>query len=274
MRRGWSEPVTTTMQDVYTDLGAEAEELDQLVSGLDAAGWATPTPAPGWTVAHQIAHLGFIAHLAWAAAADKAEFGRMAASAKDDFQGAVDAAVAAYMAGGSAETLSRWRSEQAAATKALAEVPADQVVPWLVNPLPPSILAAAGLMELFGHGQDVYDGLGVERVPTDRIGHLAFFGTRTRDFGYLAHGLTPPAEEFRFELTAPSGVEWKFGPEDAENRVVGPALDFCLLVTRRRHHTDLALTASGEEAQRWLPIAQAYRGPAGAGRTPGQFAKS
>jgi uncharacterized protein (TIGR03084 family) len=260
------------MQDVYTDVAAEAHDLDRLVSGLDPAGWATPTPAPGWTVAHQIAHLGFIAHLAWAAAADRAEFGRLAAAAKDDFEGAVDAALTDYLAGGPDRTLSRWRTEQAAATKALAEVPADQVVPWLVNPLPPSILAAAGLMELFGHGQDVYDALGADRTPTDRIGHLAFFGTRTRDFGYLAHGLTPPAEEFRFELTAPSGLLWAFGPQDAEQRVSGPAYDFCLLVTRRRHHADLALTATGADATQWLEIAQAYRGPAGAGRKPGQFA--
>jgi uncharacterized protein (TIGR03084 family) len=261
------------MQDVHTDLAAEAQELDALVAELDSADWARPTPAPGWTVAHQIAHLGFIAHLAWAAAADQAEFGRLAAAAAGDFQGAVDASVAEYLAGGSAETLARWRAEQEAATKALAAVPADQTVPWLVNPLPPSVLAAAGLMELFGHGQDVYDALGVDRVPTDRIGHLAFFGTRTRDFGYLAHQLTPPTEEFRFELTAPSGVVWKFGPEDAEQRIVGPAHDFCLLVTRRRHHADLALTATGGEAAGWLEIAQAYRGPAGEGRRPGQFVR-
>ena len=260
------------MQDVYTDLAAEAADLDRVVAALDEAGWQTPTPAPGWTVAHQIAHLGFIAHLAWAAAADRAEFGRLAAAAKDDFEGAVNSALADYLTGGPAQTLARWRADQAAATKALAEVPADQVVPWLVNPLPPSILAAAGLMELFGHGQDVYDALGIDRTPTDRIGHLAFFGTRTRDFGYLAHGLTPPTEEFRFELTAPSGLIWNFGPEDATDRITGPAHDFCLLVTRRRHHGDLALTATAGEATRWLDIAQAYRGPAGEGRKPGQFA--
>jgi hypothetical protein len=54
--------------------------------------------------------------------------------------------------------------------------------------------------------------------------------------------------------------------------VSGPAEDFCLLVTRRRHRKDLSVVASGAEAERWLDIAQAYRGPAGAGRTPGQFA--
>ena len=34
-----------------------AAALDALVAGLPDDGWARPTPAPGWTVAHQIAHL-------------------------------------------------------------------------------------------------------------------------------------------------------------------------------------------------------------------------
>lgn len=91
-----------------------------------------------------------------------------------------------------------------------------------------------------------------------------------RDLGYESHGLTPPAAPFRFELTAPSGEPWTIGREDAQT-ISGPAHDFCLLVTRRRHRDDLALTAAGEDAEQWLDIAQTYRGPAGEGRKPGQF---
>ena len=46
----------------------------------------------------------------------------------------------------------------------------------------------------------------------------------------------------------------------------GPALDFCLLVTQRRHRDDLAVTAEGADAEQWLTIAQAFAGPPGAGR--------
>jgi hypothetical protein len=51
-------------------------------------------------------------------------------------------------------------------------------------------------------------------------------------------------------------------------------LDFCLLVTQRRHRADLAVAASGARADRWLDLAQAFAGPPGAGRRPGQFAPS
>ena len=112
---------------------------------------------------------------------------------------------------------------------------------------------------------------GAEREYTDRIGYLVAFAVRTRDFGYLARGLTPPEAEFRFEITAPSGAVWEFGATDATQKVTGPAVDFCLLATRRRHRGDLAVTASGAEADRWLDIAQCYRGSPGPGRLPGQF---
>lgn len=262
----------TAANDVFSALTEEAAELDGILGALPPARWDTPTPAPGWTVTHQIAHLAFVADLAGLAAAKPDVFAAIAAGAQSDFQGAADAGMKEYLDGTPEQIRARWQNSQATAGAALAAIPAGEVVPWLVNPLPPTVLAAAGLTELFGHGQDVRDALGVRREYTDRIGHIVFFGARTRDFGYQAHGLTPPAEEFRYEITAPSGALWAFGPEDATQRVSGPAADFCLLVTRRRHHSDLALTATGQEAARWLTIAQAYRGPAGQGREPGQFA--
>ncbi len=145
------------------------------------------------------------------------------------------------------------------------------MVPWLARPLPAGILASAGIMELFAHGQDIADTMAAPVEHTDRIWHLVAFAVRTWDFGYIARGLQAPAGEFRFELVSPSGELWQFGPDDAGQRVTGPAVDFCLLTTRRRHRDDLALTAIGAEADQWLDIAQAYRGSPGQGRRPGQF---
>ncbi|HRK45755.1 MAG TPA: wyosine base formation domain-containing protein, partial [Nocardioides sp.] len=77
----------------------------------------------------------------------------------------------------------------------------------------------------------------------------------------------PPAGEFRVELTAPSGELWTWGPEDAAQRVGGPAYDFCLLVTQRVHRDDTELVAEGVDAEHWLTIAQAFAGPSGTGRS-------
>lgn len=263
----------TDLRNVFEDLDTESKEIDRMVAGLDAAGWDTPTPAPGWTVAHQVAHLAFVFTLAGTAASKPEAFKAALARAGSDFNAAVNAALSQYLPASPEALLSRWRSERRAAVDALAAVPADKVVPWLVRPLPPGILACAGIMEAFAHGQDIADALGIRRDPTDRLRHLVGFATLTWDFGYQARGLTPPDTEFRFEITGPSGEPWTYGPKDATQRIAGPAYDFCLLVTRRRHRADLAITATGAEADHWLDIAQAYRGKAGAGRRPGQFAR-
>lgn len=205
----------TAPHDVYADLIAEGESLDQFVARLDQAQWPLATPAPGWTIAHQIAHLASIARLAALAAAHPAAFQAQLAGAADDFDGAVNAALAPYLADSPQAMLSRWRSERAAAAAALAAVPPGQTVPWLARPLPPAILASAGIMELFAHGQDIADAVGARRDHTDRIRHVVGFSMRNWDFCYLVRGLAAPDRPFRFELTAPSGDLWEFGRRGA-----------------------------------------------------------
>jgi uncharacterized protein (TIGR03084 family) len=257
--------------DVFADLAAEGDALDKIVTGLDASQWALKTPAPGWTVKHQVAHMASIFHIAGLAASDPDAFVAMTAGADKDFDGAVFALLTPYLATSTDDLAARWRSERDAAVTALAALSPDQMVPWVARYLPVRVLACAGMMELFAHGQDIADTVGAHREHTDRIGHLAWFATRNRDFGYQVRGLTPPEAEFRYELTAPSGTVWEFGPADAKELITGPALDFCLLVTRRRHRDDLAVRATGTVADDWLDIAQAYRGSPGPGRQPGQF---
>ena len=131
-------------------------------------------------------------------------------------------------------------------------------------------MATARFMETWAHAHDVADALGRPVRPTSRLRHVVHLGVRTRDFSFAAHGLEPPAEEFRIELAGPEGKVWDHGPQNAAQSVRGPAYDFCLLVTQRRHRADLALIASGADADRWLDIAQAFAGPPGAGRAPAE----
>lgn len=258
-------------RDVIADLTADGKELEKILDGLGEADWRLPTPATGWSIAHQVGHLAFIFRLAGTAAADPDAFNAMIAKASANFDAAVNGALADYIGDPPEVLLSRWRTERDASLKALAAVPADQLVPWLVRPLPPAVLACAGAMELFAHGQDIMDTLKLTPTYTDRLWHVTWFVTLVWDFGYQSRGLTPPDTQFRYELTAPSGTQWTFGPEDAPQKISGPAKDLCLLATRRRHRTDLSLTPTGPDAEQWLDIAQCYRGPAGKGRQPGQF---
>lgn len=279
---------------VVADLVAEGEELDGLVAPLELTGWATPTPAPGWTVAHQIAHLASTDTAALASVAlgrgpravgrylvDTDQVGPALRAAgtsagwaarrgvrrwsPEDLSALVDALAQAGSRVDPPRLLTRWRTGRRRLAAGLADVRTSAKLWWIGMRLGPASMATARLMETWAHGQDVADALGVEREPTSRLRHIARLGVRTRDFGYRMHGLEPPATEFRVELAAPDGSTWAWGPEGAANRVTGPALDFCLLVTRRRHPDDLRLVAKGAAAQ-WLPIAQAYAGSPGPGR--------
>jgi enediyne biosynthesis protein E11 len=257
--------------EVIADLVADADVLDHILGDLEGSDWRRETPAPGWTIAHQVAHLSATFRLAALAASDPERFQAMKARLSDDFDANVAGAMQPYLGSSPEQMFRRWQDERHNVVQALRALPADEMVPWLVRPLPASILAAAGIMELFAHGQDIVDALGATRTPTDRIRHLVAFVVRTWDIGYLARGETPPEVAFRFEITAPSGVRWVYGPDDATQRITGSAIDLCLLATRRRHRADLSLTATGDQADHWLNIAQAYRGSPGEGRRPGQF---
>ncbi|MFF7700123.1 TIGR03084 family metal-binding protein [Streptomyces lydicus] len=255
---------------VPADLRAESEELDALVAGLPAGRWAQPTPAAGWTVAHQIAHLEWTDRQALLSAIDPDAFARAAQQALATPLTFVDEAAEEGAKLPPAVLLARWREGRDALQRALAAHPAGAKLPWYGPPMSVASMATARLMETWAHGQDVADALGVARRPTARLRHIARIGVRTRDFAYVTHQLTPPQEEFRIELRAPDGSLWEYGPAGAAQRVTGSALEFCLLVTQRAHRDDLpSLRAEGAEAERWLGIAQAFAGPPGKGRAPG-----
>ncbi|GHJ57114.1 TIGR03084 family protein [Nonomuraea sp. TT08I-71] len=249
---------------LLADLAAESEQLDALVAPLPPEAWARPTPAPGWTVAHQIAHLAWTDHVAHLAATDTAAFFASVTGAPDPSR-LVDDGAEAFLASADA-LLARWRAGRAALAAALAAAPAGEKLPWYGTRMSPASMATARLMETWAHGEDVADALGVRRTPTGRLRHVAHLGFRTLGHGFAAHGRAAPAAPVRVELVAPHGDTWAFGPDDAADRVTGPALDFCLLVTQRRHRADLALVATGPVADEWLDVAQAFAGPPGGKR--------
>ncbi|MQY04385.1 TIGR03084 family metal-binding protein [Actinomadura macrotermitis] len=249
---------------LLADLTAEGDSLDALVAPLAPAGWATPTPAAGWTIAHQIAHLAWTDRQAIAAM--DGTFDAILETALADPANFVENGAAEGATAEPAELLASWRAVRGAVVRDLAAVPAGTKLPWFGPPMSPASMATGRLMETWAHGEDVAEALGVTRAPTARLRHVAHIGVRARDFSFRNRGLEPPAADFRVALTGPDGDTWSWGPEDAAQSVTGPALDFCLLVTQRRNRADVAVTATGADADRWLDVAQAFAGPPGTGR--------
>jgi uncharacterized protein (TIGR03084 family) len=256
-----------SLDELTTDLAAEHADLDGMVADLDEAGFATPTPAEGWQVRDQVSHLAWFDREAVRAALDPESFVSTLSEALSD-ETYTERAVAEGRRYSSPVLLAWWRAARAGLLDALAALDPATRVPWYGPPMSAASFVTARLMETWAHGQDVADALGVERVPTDRLRHVAFLGARAFPNSYRVRDLPVPDATVRVELVAPSGAAWSWGDEAATDVVRGPALDFCLVVTQRRHVDDTELVAEGPVAVEWLGLAQAFAGPAGPGREP------
>jgi len=254
--------------DVVADLGAEYADLDAVVGGLDDAAWDLPTPAAGWTVGDQVRHLAFSDARARDAVADPQGF---EAAKAGDVAAAVSSAIEASRSMPRREVLAWWRDERSALLQLLASADPSRRVPWYGPPMGLMSFATARLMETWAHGQDVVDALGIVRAPTPRLRHVADLGVRALPWSFTVHGMPVPAEPVRVELRGPGGEEWAWGPAGATDVVCGDALDFCLVVTQRRHPGDVHLQLRGLVAGQWMAVAQAFAGPPGSGRSKGEF---
>ena len=72
------------LERLLTDLADESAVLDSLVTPLSPDGWARPTPAVGWSVAHQIAHLAWTDRASLIAATDAEAFAELLQAAAAD----------------------------------------------------------------------------------------------------------------------------------------------------------------------------------------------
>ena len=242
---------------LLADVAAEEAALDAVLVDLDAAAWATPTPAAGWDVRDSVAHLAFTEDLAMLALTDPDGF----SVRRDALLTAEDDTL--LLGGGrrrsGAAVRDWWRAASAATLDGLAALgPRDRVL-WFTGPISAMSFATARLMETWAHGQDVRDALGLDPAVSARLRHVADLGVRTRPFAYETRGRTPNPTPVRVELTGPDGTSWVWG-DPADDRVRGSALDFCLVATQRIHPADTGLTVEGPAAVEWIGIAQAFAG--------------
>jgi uncharacterized protein (TIGR03084 family) len=255
--------VIADVRPLLDDLRAEQEDLRRIVEGTDLS---TATPATGWDVRDSLSHLAGTDVEATLSMTDPDAFVAKLPSVGADIDGFLSRQISERRGLGQAELITRWQQGFEAMLAAFIALPAGIKLPWYGPPMSPASFATARLMEYWAHGQDIADGLSAERLPTSRLRHICHLGYRTRGFSYVNRGLPVPTGEVLVELAAPDGATWTYGDDSAPDRVTGSALDFCLLVTQRRHRDDLALVAQGPLADEWLSIAQCFAGPPGTGR--------
>ncbi|MGA7760027.1 MAG: TIGR03084 family metal-binding protein [Ilumatobacteraceae bacterium] len=264
------------VRDVLDVLVAEQQALDDVVASLTTSQWQLPTPSPGWTIADQIGHLTYFDGTAALAIVDPDGFTEqmnILLGAGTTGGSADDITLGPYRAMTPEELLAAWRANRDTLATAGATLDNDTRVAWYGPSMGAKSFLTARLMEAWAHGQDVVDAISIAggdavRQPTDRLRHISQLGFITRGWTYLNRGLDVPSAPVRVELVAPSGDTWRFGPEDASESIVGPAVDFCLVTTQRRHVDDTELVVTGAAARDWMEKAQLFAGPPSDGPAP------
>jgi uncharacterized protein (TIGR03084 family) len=276
--------MAASIDDVCRDFLGEVASLDAILkpASLDAIlkplrdeqqpdeKWHTPTPAPGWTIADQIAHLAmFDARALWSITdPDRFRTDRDSLMTNRNYL-----KIHETLANLSPRQLyEQWhQGAQDLYAAALHSDPTARVE-WYGPAMSVTSKITARIMETWAHGHDVADALGVPVGFTDRLRHVAHIGVRSRRFAFAANTQDAPEVDPFVELHTPNGEVWSWGAKDSPDQVRGPVLGFCQLVTQRRHLDDTAVVAVGDGAKAWIRIAQSFAGPPGQGRQPNQFA--
>jgi uncharacterized protein (TIGR03084 family) len=268
------------LEQLVADLRIETAALVRVLEALDGPSWDVPTPSPGWLVRDQICHVAYFDDAATTALLDPERF----AAERDELvtdPEFTDTIVRERRDLAPEELLAWFAAARERLADEYSRADPSVRVPWYGPSMSPAATVTSRIMETWAHGQDVVDALGdalgdapgVARPPTRALRQVAHLGVRAFANSYRTHGRPVPESPVFVRLTSPDRESWEWGEPGAVDRVEGPAVDFCLAVTQRRHLDDLDLVVTGPVAAEWMSIAQAFADAPGPGRAPGQFSR-
>lgn len=244
---------------VLDDLIAEQAVLDDLLCDLDEAQWVIPTPAEGWSVRDQIAHLAMFDDVATTSLTGGGEvrFAEIIAAVAAGNTPFIDSPAADRPG---SEVLSAWRQARDGEVAAFRRIDPSTRVPWGPNLMSAMSLCTARLMETWAHGLDCFTTLGVEPVDTDRLRHVCHITYQAIPYALRQSGVPESGtiNDLVVEVTSPGGALWRFGRSDAPNRIDGTAAEFARVGVRRMPLEESALRAHGSLAEVALPNLKAY----------------
>ena len=150
------------MAALAADVSAESVVTRDLISGLDEAGWHTPTPAAEAT-------------------------------------GGIDpdTIAARFHDLSGAEMLAWFDTARQELLSTFITIDPGARLPWFGPAMSAASSLTARLMETWAHTQDIADALGVTRPPTGRLRHVAHIGVGARGYSYAVRGLPLPSVPVR-----------------------------------------------------------------------------
>jgi uncharacterized protein (TIGR03084 family) len=252
----------------------ECLALNGLVSRLDSAAFARVTDFYGWTVHDEVMHLMFLDEITLLSIENESGFLELLAEirAYQRDKGELSQFMRERYAAMDRDGLvARWQSGFEALAVRLAASDPKARMKWFGPDMSIVSAASARQMEVWAHGQDLYDLFGEYRRNADRIRNICELGVRTFGWSFFNRGLAVPAAPPELALMAPSGNRWLWNEGAAGGRISGSAEDFAAIVTQRRNLADTALSVTGATALHWMEIAQCFAGAPSDGPPPGRM---
>ncbi len=227
--------------NIFDDLEAEEDNLEEVLDALDNDEWLSPSGAARWSVADVVLHLAQSeeAVIASAEAGPTTLWSDRQVGTLDEV---MDQLVTTDRTD-AGDVFDRWRLARRSALEVLRHADGSKPLAWAAAPLRPATLATTRLAEHWAHGLDITGPLGIAFPDTPRLHHVAWLGHRSLAYGFSLLGEEP--RDVYCELVAPAGEVWTYGPPEALTAIRGTAASFCRVGAQRLAPEHSGLIASG-----------------------------
>lgn len=246
-----------SMHEAVAELEAEQRDLEAVLRALTPRQWLAPTPAEGWDVRDQVAHLADTNEIAY----DTASGGprqlneeALTFSSPEEF---TQSGVLKGRAMEPEQVLEWWTSTAARVNDLLRQKDPKERVPWGLG-MAARTLATARLMEHWAHALDIRAATGHGPNATPRLRSVVWLITNALPYAFSVANVRPPeGHTLRVEVDF-DGERWSVGPADATDLISGDALEFCRLGVQRARRDETSLKADGPLADLALDNARAF----------------
>lgn len=245
------------MADAVAELEAEQKGLETLLRGLTREQWLLPTPAEGWDVRDQVSHLADVEEIAYDTATGGVRQLNVEALTYPSPEAFTQAGVDKGR-GREPDEMIAWLEHGSSKLRGMfLEKDPKERVPWGLG-MSARTLVTARLMEWWAHGLDIRAAIGAPPNVTERLKSVVWLIVNALPYAFTVAGIDRPEGALRVELDY-NGDTWTFGPEDAESRITGDALEFCKIgVQRLKREEAQTIKAVGPLAEAALTHARAF----------------
>ncbi|MEM7424855.1 MAG: TIGR03084 family metal-binding protein [Pseudomonadota bacterium] len=245
------------------DFWQESLALAAILDPLSEQAFATVTQFKAWTIQDVIGHLHLFNHAANLSLSGGDHFQTFFEPIRQGMDGGRSLVEIQYDwlgdLGGRALFDAWYETSKLVAENFSAADPKARLK-WAGPEMSARSFISARQMEVWAHGQEIFDILGAERPEHDRVRNIAHLGVTAYGWTFINRKREVPQPAPYLKLTAPSGAIWEWNDPDDRHRLEGSAVEFCQVVTQVRNIADTSLVATGENAERWMAMAQCFAG--------------